>query len=324
MEKACILSAVEFDGKGKGLALSEDDLVKKLKDQTLAWVHMDANDSSTKTWLDDNISYLDEIIIDALLEEETRPRIMSHNDGLLIILRGINFNKNANPEDMVSIRIWIDPYRIITTQRRNLKAIKDICGYLEKDQGPKNSADFLVTLISRLYDRMELTVQDIEDKISHIEEIMIEDPQISMRSDILKLRKQSIMIYRYLNPQKDVLQYLRQVNLPWVKKNHIRLLHENYEKLNRFVEELDMIRDRAQIINDELSNTLSEKMNKNLYVLSLIAALFLPLGFFTGLMGINVGGMPGLNYDLAFWVVVIICGASSLLSIIIMRFFKLF
>ena len=60
---------------------------------------------------------------------------------------------------------------------------------------------------------------------------------------------------------------------------------------------------------NELTNELSEKLNKNLYVLSLIAALFLPLGFITGLLGINVGGMPGVDDDMAFWIVCAISAA---------------
>jgi zinc transporter len=61
------------------------------------------------------------------------------------------------------------------------------------------------------------------------------------------------------------------------------------------------MRERAQIIKDELTNALSDKMNKNMYMLSVIAAIFLPLGFLTGLLGINVGGIPGSDNGNAFY-----------------------
>ena len=70
------------------------------------------------------------------------------------------------------------------------------------------------------------------------------------------------------------------------------------------------MRERAQIVKDELSNALSDEMNRNLYQLSLITAIFLPLGFLTGLLGINVGGIPGAETPTAFW---IFCGLLSLL-----------
>jgi zinc transporter len=57
-----------------------------------------------------------------------------------------------------------------------------------------------------------------------------------------------------------------------------------------------------------------------MYVLSIVAAVFLPLGFFTGLMGINVGGMPGVEHDGAFWLVVALCvGVTSALGIVFRR-----
>ena len=79
-------------------------------------------------------------------------------------------------------------------------------------------------------------------------------------------------------------------------------MQESLDRVTRYVEDLDSIRERAQIVKDELSNALSDRLNKNLYILSVISAIFLPLGFFTGLMGINIGGMPGVDNSNAFWI----------------------
>ena len=45
------------------------------------------------------------------------------------------------------------------------------------------------------------------------------------------------------------------------------------------------------------------------YMLTVVAGIFLPLGFLTGLLGINVGGMPGVDDPRAFWEVVFLCAA---------------
>ena len=55
--------------------------------------------------------------MNAVLLDEMRPRISLVGDGVLLSLCGVNRNENASPEDMVSIRPWIDPYRIISLQR---------------------------------------------------------------------------------------------------------------------------------------------------------------------------------------------------------------
>lgn len=56
---------------------------------------------------------------------------------------------------------------------------------------------------------------------------------------------------------------------------------------------------------EKLNNRLSEQMNKAIYVLSIVAAIFLPLGLLTGLLGINVGGIPGTDNSWAFTVVTV-------------------
>ena len=80
-------------------------------------------------------------------------------------------------------------------------------------------------------------------------------------------------------------------------------LRELSERTARFVKDLDSARDRAAITQEELNNRLSEQMNKAMYVLSIVAAIFLLLGLFTGLLGINVGGIPGAENKWAFLMV---------------------
>ena len=61
-----------------------------------------------------------------------------------------------------------------------------------------------------------------------------------------------------------------------------------------------MVRERAIVVQEELLGRLSEKMERTMYVLSIVAAIFLSLGFLTGLLGINVGGIPGAEYAGSF------------------------
>ena len=73
------------------------------------------------------------------------------------------------------------------------------------------------------------------------------------------------------------------------------------------------------MISDEVRNILTERLNKNMYALSVVAEIFLPLGFLTGLLGINIGGIPGAENPQAF---VVFCGMLALvvcLQIVIFR-----
>lgn len=97
---------------------------------------------------------------------------------------------------------------------------------------------------------------------------------------------------------------------------HVR---ELTERTSRFVEDIDSARDRAAITQEELNNRLSEQMNKAMYLLSIVAAIFLPLGLITGLLGINVGGIPGAENKLSFLIVTVFL---VVLAVILVGLFK--
>lgn len=319
-----MLMAYGLDGNGIGKALTAEEAVIQIKDDSLAWVHMDANNPSTRKWLEQEVSYLDSFIIEALLEEETRPRMTQIGDGVLLILRGVNLNENADPEDMVSIRLWVDQHRIISLQKRNLKAVRDIEKKIKAGKAPKDAGDFVCMLTSRLFERMEPALTALDETADNIEEKVLERADVSLREDIVNVRKRAIMFRRYMAPQRDAIGQLRMADVKWLEDTHERHLQESYNHVTRYVEDLDAIRERAQIVKDELSNILADRLNKNMYVLSVIAAIFLPLGFLTGLFGINVGGIPGAENSDAFAVFCAILAAIVFMQIILFKKFKWF
>ncbi len=301
--------AIETNTKGE--VLDEAALTKRLKSDKLGWVHLNANDPMAREWLHEHVSYLDVNVLEALFVTETRPRIAEYDDGLLLVLRGVNLNENANPEDMVSLRLWVDRHRIISVSRRQLRALDDVAQHVEAGK-VHSSGDFVCTVISKLFERMEPTLQALDDQTDEAEEQVIEKADIVLRESLTHIRKKAIALRRYMAPQKEAIGQLRYVKLSWFEDRHRRNLQENHDRITRYVEDLDTMRERAQIIKDELAALLADAMNKNMYLLSVIAAIFLPLGFLTGLLGINVGGIPGADNGDAFFFV---CGVMGVIVV---------
>lgn len=314
-----VLYAYLIKGDGFASPLSGSLVSDTLKSEQLAWVHLDAAHPEAREWLEREVEYLDHIIIDALLAPETRPRVEEFQKGALVILRGVNLNENAKPEDMVSIRLWVDEHRIISLRLRKLKAVADIIDAFQKGQGPENTGEFITMLPARLFERMKPVFQDLEDQLDQIEQKIIDNPDKSERQSLIDLRRQALIFRRYIAPQRDAMVHLRSANLQWITGQNKRLLQENINNVTRYVEDLDTVRERAQIIKEELLSALSDKMNKNMYMLTIVAAIFLPLGFLTGLLGINVDGIPGSDYPEAFF---IFCGILVATVVMQIGFFK--
>jgi zinc transporter len=219
-----IVCAYEIDGSGRGVPLEGAAIAQKLKADELAWVHLDAAHGDTRGWLEANVPYLDTVILDALLAEETRPRLIEFEHGAMLILRGVNLNEDASPEDMVSMRIWIDAHRIITMRIRKLKVVDDMRQRLDAGNGPKDAGSFLTFLIAQLIRRMEPTLQELDQKTDDAEEAILDKPDLALRHDIIDIRKKAIVLRRYIAPQKDVLSALRTCEWTWLSTVNRRSL----------------------------------------------------------------------------------------------------
>ena len=303
----CILNR-----RGGAEDIDPPSLARWNKDQGILWVHIDVADDASRLWLA-NVSGLEPSIVDALLAEETRPRSYGTEDGLLVVLRGVNTNPGDDPEDMVSIRLWIEKDRIISTRRRQLLSVVDIRDSLSRGDGPQTSGEFLASLTGRLADRIGDFVDGIEDRIGEAEDRMATQDQTEFRQAIAQLRRQIASVRRFLAPQRDALDRLYRQPGKWLSDLEAQELREETDRITRYLEDLELARERAMVLREEFLGQLAQEQNSRMYVLSVVAAIFLPLTFITGLLGMNVGGLPGLENPKGFLgslVVMIVAGIA--------------
>ena len=286
----------------------QDNKIKSLssveKDRSF-WLHFDYTQETTKQWLTEQ-SQLNPVVITALLNEETRPRATPLNGGVLMSLRGVNLAPNSDPHDMVSIRLWFAKDKIISTRFRTLLSTKDIAADFDNNEGPKTPSEFITILTENLITRMGQTIYEIEESVSDIEENILTSSTHDLRNELSDLRRQIISLRRYLSPQREAMSQLFSDKISLFTNEEKILLRETSDHLTRYIEDLDSIKDRAIVCQEELNHKLNDQMNNRMFVLSVVAAVFLPLGFLTGLLGINVGGIPGSDNSNAFSIFILI------------------
>jgi zinc transporter len=281
---------------------------------TLTWVHVDCARPGARDWLD--AVPLDPLVKRALLAPETRPRCTTHGDGVLINLRGVNLNPGDEVEDMVSLRMWVTAGVVVTVQLRRLMAVRDVMDGVARGQGPDGAAELVARLALRLADRAEPVVAGLNEKLDTLEDQVIEGLSALDRRGLADIRRVAILLRRHMAPQRDALSTFEIEDMPWIRPHDRARLREATERMTRLAEELDAIRDRAQVVHDQIMDARAELMNRQMLILSVVAAIFLPLGLLTGLLGINVGGMPGAEDPRAFWVVtggLVLIGAALVL-----------
>lgn len=313
-----LITAYILDGEGGGRRVGWKEIQEWTPRAGFLWVHLNFTAPEAQRWIKDE-SQLGEVIGEALLAEESRPRVTTFDDALLVALRGVNLNPGADPEDMVSLRIWAEKNRIITTRRRKLLSVADICSAIEKGKGPRTSGEFLEEVADRLMSRMGGVIGDLEDKVAELEEAVLTEESHELRPKLASIRRDAIYLRRYMAPQREAISRLQSEKISWLSDEDRVRLREVYDRLTRYLEDLDAARERAAVTQEELVSRLAEQMDNRMYVLSIVAAIFLPLGFLTGLLGINVGGIPGTEYKAAFAIFCMLLVALVIIELIIFK-----
>lgn len=300
-----LLDAFLLDGKGGAKRLDWDGVRAWSPNDGVLWINLDYSLPDATAWLAER-SNIDEIAREALVDPDPRPRAAAHGEDLMLIVRGINQNQGSEPEDMLSVRMWIEPRRIITMRHRVSRSLQTLADDLRRGKGPTSAGEFIVQLTDRLVDHVVGRVDKLGDELAASEdEILSERHGGDLRARLADHRRRAIALRRFLAPQREALAKLAVIDLPWLDERHHAQVAEIADRMTRTIEELDAARDRAAVTQEEVSSRMSELTNTRLYVLSIITAVFLPLGFVCSLLGVNVGGVPLQAERWAFWA---LCG----------------
>ncbi len=256
------------------------------------WYHCQRDMPGVREWLTENC--IPASIIDSLLAEDTRPLFEQYDEqNFLLILRGVNLNDNADPADMLSVRILYYQGVLISTRKIPSKTINAIRESLAAGNGPKNIAELVLHIIDGLNKNIDNYLNLVEDRITEF------DNELELSDDLMNTHKALLKIKRFIKPQQYAIDDYLSSDVPLANSKNMRLRH-SVNTITRINETLDFFLSELEIIKGELRQYHAEKMNQNTYLFSVIAAIFLPTSFLTGLLGVNVGGIPGTESPVAF------------------------
>lgn len=274
------------------------------------WVHMRLQSPRARAWISE-VSEIPEAAAWAMLEEDVAPRVARYDEGILVVLRAINLNPGAEPEDMVSIRLFITPTRVVSVANQRIRAVGGIVGGCEAGKGPASVGDFFVKLVEDLRANAEPILDDLESDIESFELDILAGRAArpaTHHATFNDARQDMIVLRRHFAPQAEALRRLVAHAPDWLADPDA--IREEAVNFQRIVEDLDALRERAALVRDDMYLRLNEKQNRTILLLSLVSAVFLPITFFTGLLGANVGGIPLAESRWGFWV---ICGLIAVL-----------
>lgn len=274
------------------------------------WLHVDGLDEAdidALTQQDD----VPDVAASALVAAETRPRCDRIGDGALINLRGPGDAPEVDGDPLVSIRMWARRGKVNSVTRYPLSATQKVLAQMEA--GAIHDPGDLVTAFAReISTELDPDIADLGDRLDDCESAL-EDRQIyHMRTAISRVRAEAIGYRRFIAPERDALSTLALLVFDWLAEDDRLHVREAADRFARMAEELEAVRERAALLHEQLTDLRAEQVDQRALYISVVAFIFLPLTFITGLLGMNVEGIPYDDEPWAFWGIAGFCVAVGL------------
>jgi zinc transporter len=285
-------------------------------DARLVWIHLDGSAVETRALLIGTLG-LSELVAGALTAAETRPRCDAIGDGALVNLRGLALEPGPESDALVSIRVWTERARIVSVGRYPLRALPQLKAAMAAGQ-VRDPGDFVALLAGAITADLDPDVADLGDRLDDCEVVLDARQAVPLRRTIAVARGRAIAYRRFVAPQRQAIERLAALDCAWLEEEDRLHLREAADRFARMTEELETIRERAALMAEQLTDLRAELLDVRSLWISIVALIFLPLTFLTGLLGMNVRGIPYADEPWAFWGVV---GVSAVLALVSLAVF---
>jgi len=271
----------------------------------LVWVHLSTNNEEAQAWLTDE-ARLPDHIVEPLTATETRPRCDALGDGAFLNLRGSASEAMTASDPLASVRIWAQAGRVISVTRKPLVAVDEVVKTIE--QGHILDPGYLIAeFASAITADLDPEVADLGDQLDDCEAELNADKVFELRRKVTQVRVAAIGYRRFLTPQRAALEKLAALPCDWLQDDDRLHLNSAADRAARMAEELESIRERSALAHEALTDLRAEQIDSRALLIAIVAMVFLPLTFLTGLYGMNVEGLPYAKEPWAFDAIAGIC-----------------
>ncbi|WP_114952912.1 CorA family divalent cation transporter [Sphingosinicella terrae] len=271
------------------------------------WIHLEGRDEIDLAFLKAQHD-LPDVAAGALAATETRPRCDPLGEGAILNLRGPGDLDPADSDKLVSIRFWVIDGKVTSLSRRRLAATPDVMALMDSGH-IRDSGDLVAAFAKTISKALDPQVAALGDTLDDVESDLRPNEIYRLRRVITSVRSDAIGFRRFVAPDRDALRTLAEMDFDWLAADDRLHIVEAADRFARMAEELEAVRERAALLHEQITDLRAEQVDQRALYIAVVAFIFLPLTFITGLLGMNVQGIPYAQAPWAFWGVVAFCAA---------------
>jgi len=305
--------------------LKEDEL-KNIADgaefkqtKTVTWINVDGlHDLSTMKEIGQTFE-LHPLLVEDILNTGQRPKLEVFDNCLFIVLKMIRYEKEKQMIVNEQLSMVLGDTFLLTFQEQPGDVFEPVRERIRNQKGRIRGAgiDYLAyALLDTVVDNYIFIIEKLGEKIEDIEEEVLEKADSGVMEKINMFKREMNFLRKSVRPAREAIIQLSKLDSELIREQTIPFLKDLQDLITHAAEAIDTYRD---MLSDQLNlynSVISNRMNDIMKVLTIFAAIFIPLTFIAGIYGTNFEYLPELHFKYSyfvFWGVIIIVAAVMLL-----------
>jgi magnesium transporter len=251
---------------------------------------------------------IDPLILEDILNTSHRPKFEEYDDCLFIVLKAQVQDEKDKTISIEHISIVLKSNMVFSFQEGGHDIFQPVRKRIQKSKSRfrQLGADYLVYALSDiLVDHTFMVIETLHERIEEIEEDLIEtDPDRAMIETIHSLKSTIIVMGRAISPMRELVGKFARSDSEFINEASLNYRRDLLDHTIQIMESLEACREMVKSLIELYHSSVSNKMNEVMKVLTIIATIFIPLGFVAGIYGTNFKYMPELEWRwgyLLFW-----------------------
>jgi zinc transporter len=296
------------------------DIAEMLGGASALWLHFNLADVRARDWIA-SCEQIPPTAREILTGNDHHVRFERVGVGLAAVVGDMHHDLGATEEALGLLRAYADARLVVTTRRHPLKSVDRLRRDLLEGVPVHSTLQFVVLLLTRIGEMFHTMVSEMADRVDDAEDrLLLTELHVDTR-ELGRVRRFLARLRRHIGGARgtDVAGLLAN----WTTKNDATSFRRALQRLDAVGQDLDLVQVRARLLQEEVVARVGEATNRNIYFLSIVTALLLPISVITGIFGMNVGGLPYLHSQHGFTWTMILMGATLGATLLLLRWRRL-
>jgi len=221
------------------------------------------------------------------------------------------------------LMLYIGERLVISGRRHPLQSSDRLRHELRGGEVVATPLQWLSHLVLHMAETFTGAVGDISQTVDEVEDRILAGRVKEEGKELGRVRRLLARLRRQVGANRQALIHVR-ARLPGWCEADVGQLRLAIERLDAVAQDLELVQERARLLQEEIAGLLGEATNRNLYLLSIVTTVMLPINLITGMFGMNFDDVPGLHTPGAFWFTMLSMGAVAVVTLLILHWRKLF